>query len=269
MTIKTESIRVLCIGAGNMTAAIVPSFKQTITELGFAAFTPSQTRAKALMEQVDGEHLKELAGIENFDVVLLGFKPQQFETIAQEIKQQIRPGQLILSLLAGTSIESIQKQLGTTQVIRLMPNTPAQVGEGASLMAFSSDIEPQWKELGLKMLKSLGVGVEVSEDQLNTATPYSGSGPAYFFLLTQLMMEDLETRGFHKEDARKLCEQTFIGAAELLKNSDESVEVLRQKVTSKGGVTHAAVESMLASGLAKTIHVAMDEALKRNTELGK
>jgi pyrroline-5-carboxylate reductase len=269
MSSTNKTFKMLCLGAGNMVSAIVPTFVDSVEGLEVSAFTPSQTRAKSLMEQIGGTHIEDLSQIQNYDFILLGFKPQQFETVAKEIKGQIREDQLVISLLAGTSLEKIKDLLGTTQVVRLMPNTPAQVGAGASLMAFSSEIFPEWKELGLALLKSLGVGVEVSEEQLNIATPFSGSGPAYFYLLTQLLIEDLEKRGINKEDARKLCEQTFIGAAELLKQSDESVLQLRKNVTSKGGVTHAAVESMLTSGLGETVSTAIDQALKRNSELGQ
>lgn len=257
----------LCLGAGNMVSAIVPSFKTIIPALSFTAFTPTKVRAEALMKKVGGNHLDKLSDLEDYDVILLGFKPQQFQETAREIKDQITPKHLIVSLLAGTRIDTIQSHLGTSQVIRLMPNTPAQVGAGASLMAFSTKIESEWKDLGLKLLDSLGVGIVVTEEQLNIATPYSGSGPAYFYLLTQLMIEDLKGRGFPEEYARTLCEQTFIGAAQLLKQSDDSVERLRLNVTSKGGVTHAAVESMLQSGLPDILNLAMEVALKRNSEL--
>lgn len=263
------TFKMLCLGAGNMVSSIVPTFVRSIAHLEVSAYTPSQVRAKKLIESVDGTLIESLDEIGDYDFILLGFKPQQFETVAAELKGKLRPDQLVISLLAGTSLAQIQEVLQTTQVVRLMPNTPAQVGEGASLMAFSEKIFPEWKELGLKLLASLGVGVEVSEEHLNLATPYSGSGPAYFFLLTQLMIEDLQKRGFSTEDARLLCEQTFIGAAKLLKESDLSVLELRKNVTSKGGVTHAAVESMLADGMVKIVSQAMDKALQRNEELGK
>lgn len=269
-----SSFKLLCLGAGNMVSSIVPTFVESVENLHVSAYTPSQKRAKQLIEKVGGEVIADLTALDaslfkKFDFIILGFKPQQFQTVAKELKGRIGEDQLVISLLAGVSLKQIASSLGTHQVVRLMPNTPAQVGMGASLMAFSEKIFPEWKQLSLKLLKSLGVGIEVSEAELNLATPYSGSGPAYFYLLTQLLIDDLKARGLDAESARALCEQTFIGAAELLKRSDLSVEELRQNVTSKGGVTHAAVESMLADGMADMIHSAIDAALKRNTELSE
>lgn len=252
-----------------MVSSIVPSFLQALPEIHLSAFTPSQTRAQALLEQVGGTLVTELTDLSAFDGILLGFKPQQFQAVAGQLQGKLKKGQLVISLLAGTSVEQIEESLGTDQVVRLMPNTPAQVGAGASLMAFSHSLSAPHKKMCLQLLDSLGVGVEVDEAMLNTATPYSGSGPAYYFLLTELLIEDLKSRGMQAEQARLLCEQTFIGAAELLKQSDQNVQTLRANVTSKGGVTHAAVESMLSAGLADTIHQAIDSALKRNQELSQ
>lgn len=253
-----------------MVSAIVPNFSNSATEVNFSFYTPSQTKAKKLAAQVGGEFLAELPNdLSKYDFILLGFKPQQFNEMAKILGPMISREAHIISILAGTKLQTILEKLNVSMATRIMPNTPAQFGLGASLVSFSDKVEDIEKELILKMIKSIGVATACTETELETATPFSGSGPAYFFLLTELLTKDLIGRGFSAEEAEKLCRQTFIGSARLLQESGLKADELRANVTSKGGVTHAAVETLKELGLEQHIHQAINNAIQRNEELGK
>lgn len=253
-----------------MVSAIIPNFVKSAKEIEFSFYTPSQSKAKKLAEQVGGEFLAKLPNdLSKYDFVLLGFKPQQFSELAKTLLPMISRNTHIISILAGTKLQTICEQLNVSKVTRIMPNTPAQLGLGASLVSFSATVNDSEKEMMMRMVNSIGVATACTEPELETATPFSGSGPAYFFLLTELLTKDLIGRGFSEKEAEKLCRQTFIGSAKLLQESGLKADQLRANVTSKGGVTHAAVETLKEMGLEQHIHQAINNAIQRNEELGK
>ena len=151
--------------------------------------------------------------------------------------------------------------------MRVMPNTPSLVGEGAAGIAAGERATEADIEIAKKLLGAVGVAVVVEEKELDAVTALSGSGPAYVFYLLESMLEAADQMGLEKGIARDLALSTVIGAAKLMKESGEGAADLRAKVTSKGGTTHAAISTMEELGVKESIIAAMQAAKARSIEL--
>lgn len=172
------------------------------------------------------------------DVVIFAVKPQDFNACVDSININLSQ-KLIISIMAGVTIEKIRKKTGALKIIRSMPNLPLQVGAGLTAWIATKTIKE--KTLIRKIFGCFGKEFEVNkENKLNLITALSGSGPAYFFYFCELLEKNARKMGFNKNEAKLISETTFLGAAELLKKTGCSAEELRRAVTSKGGTTEAA-----------------------------
>lgn len=258
------------LGCGNMAQALVGGMYASNPSLQVLTYTPSRTRAEELAQKTQGKVLDHLDTLPCSQYLMLACKPQQFKDLAQEIKGKISSETIVLSILAGVNVESLQKNLGHEKVVRIMPNTPALVGAGVNAFYFSKAILSAEKKETLKLFESFSEVFDFpQEEQVDTITPYSGSGPAYFFELTRILIDDLVSRGINAADAERMLKATAFGAGKLLVESKDSAETLRNKVTSKGGVTYEALKVFQDNGLGKITHLAIEAALKRNQELSK
>jgi pyrroline-5-carboxylate reductase len=204
------------------------------------------------------------------DTIVLSVKPQVLESVLGEIKETVGPNALILSIAAGKRIEVITNILGDVPVIRIMPNTPALVGKGAS--ALFANRKAQGKlDTALKLFGAIGTAVVVErEEMLDAVTAVSGSGPAYFFLLMEEMIKAGIELGLPAEVCGNLVLQTALGSAQLAINAaqrGETPEQLRRKVTSPGGTTQAAIEEFQKRGLPEAIDAGIRRAAQRSREL--
>ena len=267
MSENEKSISVLCLGAGNMVSSIVPLIKKSNGFLDFTIYTPSGTRAEKLAKHVDGEVLNSLDCNRKFDWIILGFKPQHFDDAVSSFVSLIDKETVVISLLAGKKISTIQDSLNTKNVCRLMPNIPSRVAHGANLLSFSPTFGLNEKPDVFSCFDSLGYLLELDEDQLDLATPFSGSGPAYYYLFTEILSDILKEKGFSDKNASDLIMHTFIGAAKLLEHSGLPPSELRSQVTSKGGVTHAVVHDMISSELENLFRNSLEKGIDRNKEL--
>jgi len=176
-------------------------------------------------------------------VIILAVKPQQALIVFEQLAGHLHTGQLIVSVMAGIRVATIQTALHHPAVVRVMPNTPAQVGQGMSVYFVSSGISAHQLDPVMKLLESSGEALAVaSEDLIDAATAVSGSGPAYVFFLCEHWMRAAQELGFSEGDASRLVQQTLRGAAALLQTQGVAPSVLREQVTSKGGTTAAALE---------------------------
>ena len=196
-------------------------------------------------------------------------KPQDMQAALEAIRPQFSTNTLIISIAAGLSISYFEKHLGAeARIIRVMPNTPAMVSAGAAGYAINNACTDADEALANTIFNAVGIGLCVPEASIDAVTALSGSGPAYFFYFVECMTKAGVELGLSEEQATKLAVQTLYGAGKLLTQSGESAQSLREKVTSKGGTTHAAVESFRSSGLEQTVMNAMQAASDRSRELG-
>ena len=208
------------------------------------------------------------AVVEQAETVLLCVKPQMFSEMMAELGDT--ENRLLISIAAGILIDAIESGTGNRhRVIRVMPNTPALVGKGASGFSLGSSATADDAALTEKILSSVGYVTQVSENLLDAVTAVSGSGPAYFFFMIEAMVRGGIEQGLDEQTSLDLAVHTAAGAAELLLQTGESPARLRENVTSPNGTTFAALESMRANDYERIIREAIGAAAKRSIELGR
>jgi len=264
--------KVVFIGAGNMAEAIVSG----MVAGGFCA------PEKIIMTDIRPERLADLereygvststdnSVVKNAEIVVLAVKPQVMAEVLKGIMTVLRKETLIVSIAAGIPTAKIEAALGgNRRVVRVMPNTPALVGQGASAIAAGANADEADLAVTETILGCVGLTVRVKENELDAVTALSGSGPAYVFYLLEGMLAAADKMGLDKETARRLALKTVEGAARLMEDTGEAADVLRAKVTSKGGTTEAAIRSMDEAGVKDAVTQALLAAQRRSIELSK
>jgi pyrroline-5-carboxylate reductase len=204
------------------------------------------------------------------DTLVLAVKPQTIPEALKRLKPGLSPETLIISIAAGISITSLRGYLGENiRIVRVMPNTAALVGAGAAGIALSGNCTEADAMVARTIFEAVGVAEMVPETLMDAVTALSGSGPAYFFYLVECLVKAAIAHGLDKRQAAHLAAQTLLGAGRLLQESGESASVLRERVTSKGGTTAAALEAFRAGKLDQIIAAGVDAAAARSKELGK
>lgn len=264
--------KVVFIGAGNMAEAIVSGM---VT----AQFCAPE---KIILTDVRPERLADLSDeygvststdntvVKNAGIIVLAVKPQVMMDVLGGIAPVLRSETLVISIAAGIPTKRIEAALGgKRRVVRVMPNTPALIGQGASAIAAGKNADEADLDVAEAILGCVGLTVRVEEKDIDAVTALSGSGPAYVFYLLEGMLAAAEQMGLNKETARKLALKTVEGAARLMSDSGEEADVLRAKVTSKGGTTEAAIRSLDQSGVKESVVQALLAAQKRSIELSE
>lgn len=202
------------------------------------------------------------------DVLFLAVKPQIAPEVFTEIKTMISD-QLVISVMAGTTIETIQTGLNAAKVVRCMPNLPASIQLGMTTYVASEQVSKEELQLVDQILNSTGKAFEVKNEAfIDYTTGVSGSGPAYVFYFMEAMEQSAQKLGFDKEQARDLVSQTFLGAVNLYQQNDISLEEWMNRVASKGGTTRAALDNFASNDLADKIDRGVVAAVNRAEELG-
>lgn len=266
-------MKVLVIGAGNMGLAYAKALVKS-------EFLKSDNLMISDTDATKTEELKKISRFDVFtnledclpeaDIVFLAVKPYHTDELFKEIKHLMTEDQLVISIMAGVTIQSMQEGLGITKVVRAMPNLPAQVGKG--LTSFTASDEVSRLELSTveNLLNTTGKSVRLdSENDIDASTGISGSGPAYVFYFMQSMMDAAKKMGFSDHDSKVLVSQTFEGAVELFNKSNISPKAWMNRVASKGGTTRAALDSMEDNNVRELIEEAAYAAFNRAVELGK
>lgn len=207
--------------------------------------------------------------VQGKDIVILAVKPQNIPEVLADLKGYVRSDQLVLSIAAGVRIDAISRGLGHDKVVRSMPNTPAQIGLGITGWTATAAVTPGQKEQARVILGTMGKGLYFEdESSLDMVTAVSGSGPAYFYLFAESLMDASVSIGLSRQNAEELVSQTMLGAAQLLVKSGKPPAELRRAVTSKGGTTERAINTLEEGGLAKLVEAAVRAAYLRAKELG-
>jgi pyrroline-5-carboxylate reductase len=266
-------MKVLVIGAGNMGLAYAESIAKSNHlkdgDLMISDNAPEKTKELRKVSHFDVyDNISDCA--DKADIVFIAVKPYHIEELFKPLKEHMVHGQIVISIMAGVTIETIQNALGIRKVVRAMPNLPAQVGKG--LTSFTASDEVSRLELSTveSLLDTTGRSVLLdSENDIDASTGISGSGPAYVFYFMQSMLEAALKMGFSDYDSKVLVSTTFEGAIELFKRNKLSPESWMDKVASKGGTTRAALDSMEDNNVKELIKDAAFAAFNRAVELGK
>jgi pyrroline-5-carboxylate reductase len=259
--------KVLFIGCGNMATAIATALK---SQAHISTYTPSQTRAKNLADAVSGTFITSYKDMINYDFIFLCFKPQQFPQFCDEYKNYIDQTATYVSVMAGVTLEKIQKSLGSKKVVRFMPNTPIKIKLGAGILYFSEMLNGQIenKKKLISMLAKISLNIEVKSDkQLDQLTTISGSGPAYIFEFARYMSTAFDDLNLPEEDVANLVKRMFLGASTLMSNSSLDLEALTDQITSKGGVTIEALNAFREENTQDIFHKSLQAAYSRALEL--
>jgi len=204
----------------------------------------------------------------SFDILIVAVKPQDFKIMASDLTNVLKPSQLILSIMAGINIGNIQKALNHKNVVRAMPNTPAQLGFG--ITAFSAPADTKMEHISIvdTLLETTGKCIFMKdEESLDAVTALSGSGPAYFYYFVKHMIEAGKQMGIEEPVASMLVKQTMLGSFQILNNSKMSIDDMIKAVASKGGTTEAALKTFDSHHVGNNIIEALKNAEKRAKEL--
>ena len=203
------------------------------------------------------------------EVVVLSVKPQVLCRVLEELGDHVDPGALVISIVAGAKTEAIQRMLGVPAVVRVMPNTPAQIGLGISVWTDTDATTAAQKEQALAILRALGEEVYVEDEgDMDMATALSGTGPAYVFLLMEAMVDAGVHLGFSRHVSERLVVETLRGSVEYARQSPRHLAALRNQVTSPGGTSAEALYHMEKGGLRTVLSRAIWAAYQRSRTLG-
>jgi pyrroline-5-carboxylate reductase len=280
MTTTTTYLPPLVIGGGNMARAIVLGAHRKGLEVfrGGSLAEPDAGKHGDFQEAELRTFGSVAAALNELDrtagrtrPILIAVKPQMLTSVAEELKPGLTGRELVISILAGTTIERLKQALGfTIRVVRVMPNLPASIGQGATSITPSADATETDLAYARGIFESVGpVVVPLAEDLVDAFTAVAGSGPAYLFYLAESMEKAAIACGFDPGTARTLARQTLIGAAGLLASEDRDPALLRAAVTSKGGTTAAATGAMDQADLHGIMVRAITAARDRGRELGR
>lgn len=262
---------IVFIGGGNMGSAILGGLRrQGVAADQITVVDPGEATRQRLHEQYGVRTVPAAdASLAQADVVVWAVKPQQFHEAATAAAPHLAQA-LHISVAAGITTETLARWLGSQRVVRCMPNTPALVGQGMTGIYAAPGVSEQERALADAVLAPTGQRLWLEKEALiDSVTAISGSGPAYVFLWTEALIQAGTELGLSREQAKQLAVQTLAGAVALMEQSDESPEVLRQRVTSKGGTTHEAISSMQANRVPEHIVEAVHACHRRAVEMGQ
>jgi len=271
---QLTSIRVAFIGGGNMASAILGGLvQQGLAASAICVVEPVQAVRDQLLQQwgvhAAADAAAASAQLQQANLVVWAVKPQVFQAAAAPVAPGVAQA-LHLSVAAGIPSASLTQWLNTPRVVRAMPNTPALIGQGMTGLFANPAVSPEDRQLAEQVMNSVGQTVWLQDEaHMDAVTALSGSGPAYVFYLLEAMIQAGTQMGLSPAQARQLAIQTFKGASALAEGSADTPEVLRQRVTSKGGTTHAAISSLEADQVGALFVKALHAARDRGEEMGK
>lgn len=266
-----NDVKIGIIGCGNMGEAIAEgiTFSGLVRAADLYLFDIDKDKTRRIEDHLDANAANSAEELCNrCNVILLAVKPQDMEEILKEIWHVIDLSKLLISIAAGVTIIRIKKRLREeVRIIRVMPNMAAFVHAGISAMCSDSYATADDKKLVKDIFTSVGEVVEVEEKLMDAVTAISGSGPAYFFYLTEMLEKCAVEMGIDKEKARLLAVKTASGSALLLTSGEDSAETLRKRVASKGGTTEAAFRYFSEKKLEDILKEGIEAARRRSKEL--
>jgi pyrroline-5-carboxylate reductase len=267
-----EDKEIAFIGPGAMAEAMIAGLiRQMVAPAGvLKASGPRRERVEALHTEYGIQAFTEnAAAVHGVEVVVLAVKPQTLEKVLFELRGHVDPNALVLSIIAGAPLGKIVGGLGHKSVVRAMPNTPAQIGEGITVWTAAPPVTEEQREMSRRILKALGDEIFMEEETyLDMATALSGTGPAYVFLFMEALVDAGVHLGFPRRVAEQLVAQTVMGSVAFYMKSPEHIAGLRNQVTSPGGTSAAALYYLEKAGFRTALSRAVWGAYERSRELG-
>ena len=274
-----DNVRVSFIGGGNMAEAIISSIISNglIDPKNLLVSEPVESRREHLSVAYNissySDTKKLLLDINESKtptVIVIAVKPQQLHQVTRELNSIVSKEHVILSIVAGVSIDTLTQSLGHDAIIRVMPNTPAQIGKGMSVWAVTESVSDIYIDFAREMLQALGSEMLVDDEKyIDMATALSGSGPAYVFMFLEAMIDAGVYIGLSRDISSKLAIQTVLGSIELVDQTNKQPSDLRALVTSPGGTTAEAVLVLEEEGFRSAILNAVIAAYNKAVLLGK
>jgi pyrroline-5-carboxylate reductase len=264
--------RITFIGGGTMAEALIRGLlrQQLVTAERITASDPLEQR-RAYLSQELGVKISDSNGeaIAVADIAVLGVKPQVLGSVLVELDGRISPDTLVLSIVAGAKIGTIRGALGARAIVRVMPNTPGQIGEGIAVWTATAETTEAQRLQAQAVVGALGEEIYVEEERyLDMATALSGSGPAYVFLFIEALTDAGMRMGFSRSIAQKLALQTVRGSAIYAQETGLHPAVLRNRVTSPGGTTAEALYQFEKGGFRALVSQAVWAAYQKSKHLG-
>lgn len=266
-------MKITFIGGGNMASALIAGLAGKLTDgANISVVDPNSDALERLRanfgvgtwQQIDADAVAS-------DVWVLAVKPDHMREVATALQPHLGCKPVVLSIAAGIRSVDLSRWLGGYDaIVRCMPNTPALIGMGITGMAAMAGVSEAQRAAADSIMRAVGQAIWLDDEaQIDAVTAVSGSGPAYVFYFMEAMEEAAREMGLSEAHARLLAAATFTGASTLAQQSADDVQVLRQRVTSKGGTTHAAIVSMEQAGVKQSIVDAMKAAQARAREMGE
>lgn len=271
----SRKTRLAFIGCGVMAESIIAGLlrKKIVRASQIVASHPRSDRRNELSEKYGIETFAENADAAlaaKRGTIILCVKPQRIKRVLQELKDAVSDNQLVLSIVAGTSIGTITETLGSSFVVRAMPNTPSQIGAGMTAWTATDDVDDEYRGQVKTLLSALGKELYVeTENMIDMATSLSATGPTYTFLVMEAMTDAGVHLGFSRDVSRELVLQTMLGSVLFAMESHKHPAELRNMVTSPGGTSAEAIYQMEKGSLRTVLSKAIYGAYKRAVELGK
>lgn len=269
-TLKGRSVAFL--GCGVMGEAILASLIKggLVTADQITGAEPVEGRRNELIERYGlTMHADNLDAIENADVIMLTVKPQSLDSVFADLRGRLKENQVIVSIAAGATLSRLLSGFQHPAIVRAMPNTPSQIGQGMTVWTSSPDVTAEQSDIVGAVLSAMGKAVRVSdENEVDMATALSGTGPAYAFLMMEALIDAGVHMGFSRQIAQDLVLQTMLGSVLFARESGLHPAELRNMVTSPGGTTANAIYHMEKGGLRTVMARAVWAAYERTVQLG-
>jgi pyrroline-5-carboxylate reductase len=265
-------MKIAFIGGGNMGEAILAAMlgKKLAVAKDITVSDIVETRRQYLMQKymvaVSAYNIEAIIGK---DIVILAIKPQTLANVMTELKNHLKPNQLVLSIIAGARLNKLTDGLNHQSIVRSMPNTPAQIGEGITVWTTTPEVTDQQKETARVILGAMGKEFYArDEGWLDMATAVSGSGPAYLFYYIEAMTDAAVKIGLPRDMAKQMVIGTVLGSGHLLAQSGKEPAELRKMVTSPGGTTAEAIQTFEKEDFPEIIYKAVKSAYEKSQKLG-
>jgi len=263
--------RIAFCGTGQMAKALAAGFCREVLKPGqVCGFDPNDHARQQFRETVGADACGQLAdAVRGATVVVLAVKPQVMPTLVSSLKPLLAPSQLVVSIAAGVTLESLSEGLSQQlRMIRIMPNTPCLIGRGACGLCAGHAATAKDVEFVTVLMQTVGIVQRLPENLMDAVTGLSGSGPAYVYRIIQALSDGGVKMGLPREAATRLAAQTVAGAAEMVLQSNAHPGVLTDAVTSPGGTTIAGLHALERGGLNAALMEAVEAATLRSAELG-
>jgi pyrroline-5-carboxylate reductase len=264
--------QIVFIGAGNMAEAMISGMVTTGTVEPGEITVTNRSNGERLAELNERYGVRgvprHMVNLGEADVVIIAMKPKDAEKCLLSLKDELHADQVLMSVLAGITTSFMEEHLQTgQQVIRVMPNTSSMIQESATAISPGENVTMKNIKLAKTLLQAIGEVYVIEEDQMDLFTGIAGSGPAFYYYLTEHIEKAAEENGMDSGQAREIAAQTLLGAAKMMMERDESPAQLRKNITSKNGTTAAGLTELAENGGGRAIRAAIEGAMNRSKEI--